>query len=313
MLHDPSSLAQGSPCRRSRLWSRAPCRSSASIAVPTHLLFPTMWVGSCRPQRCDGSLDLLLDHVRSLPVCSSSVLLSVFDYIALQPREKGQHFVPFGHRHSEFLQHGAGVSHKHLPVTGAHTQTFVGGLHVTTRVEDRSPRGRAHIVDEQLAVPSETVLAVAFPKYAELWIIAQPCEELVRDRGNGIIATQAGIQRCRLHGVSSCELRSACHTHRAPTRRIWTPDGVCAIRRSTRDGRRADCTRCGCGKSFGFSSILFQFLCMWGALGDAHATRVLPLRRAGVARPGQRTPVVRQPGTGPAAQNLRPPPVSGGP
>jgi hypothetical protein len=57
----------------------------------------------------------------------------------LQPREKGQHFVPFGHRHSELLQHGAGVLHKHLSVADAHTQTFVGSLQVMTRVEDRPP------------------------------------------------------------------------------------------------------------------------------------------------------------------------------
>src|SRR4029450_5733693 len=225
MSHDPSSLAQRSTCRRARLWSRAPCRSRAPVVVPTRLLLPTMWVGSCRPQRRDGGLDLFLDHVCPLPVCSSSVWLGAFDHIALQPREKGQYFVPFRHWHGALLQHGAGVSHKHFPGTDAHTQALVGSLQVTTRVEDRSPRGRAQIVDDQLAVPSETARAVPFPKPAELCIIAQPREELVRDRRNGIIAAQACIQRCRLHGVSSYGLRSACHTHRAPTRRIWTPGG----------------------------------------------------------------------------------------
>jgi hypothetical protein len=86
------------------------------VVMPTRLLLPTMWVGSCRPQRRDGGLDLLLDHVCSLPVCSSSVWLGAFDHIALQPREKGQYFVPFRH------WHGAGVSHKHFPVTDAHTR-----------------------------------------------------------------------------------------------------------------------------------------------------------------------------------------------
>src|SRR4029453_5905303 len=135
-----------------------------------------MWVGSCRPQRRDGGPHLFLYHVCSLPVFSSSVWLGAFDHIALQPREKGQYFVPFRPWHDALLQHGAGVSHKHFPVTDAHTQTLVGSLQVTTRVEDRSPRGRAQIVDDQLAVPSETARAVAFPKPAELCIIAQPRE-----------------------------------------------------------------------------------------------------------------------------------------
>src|SRR5215813_2890910 len=43
------------------------------------------------------------------------------------------------------------------------------------------------------------------------------------------------------------------------TRHVWTPGVVYAIKGSNRDGRRADSTRCGCGKSFRFSSILFQF------------------------------------------------------
>jgi hypothetical protein len=49
------------------LLSCAPCMSRAPVAVPTRLRLPTMLAGSCMPQRRDGGLALLLDHVRSLP------------------------------------------------------------------------------------------------------------------------------------------------------------------------------------------------------------------------------------------------------
>jgi hypothetical protein len=53
-----------------------------------------------------------------------------------------------------------------------------------------------------LAVPSETVLAVALPKYAELGIIEQPGQEVICHGGHGIIATKAFIQGLRLHAAS---------------------------------------------------------------------------------------------------------------
>ena len=105
-------------------------------------------------------------------------------------------------RHCEFLQCGCGMPHKDLPITGADIQAFVGSLHVAARIEDRPSGGLTHVVDDQLAVPSKTVLTVAFPKHAELWIIEQPCQEFIRDRCNGIIAAKAFIQGLRLYTSS---------------------------------------------------------------------------------------------------------------
>src|SRR5262249_40090140 len=202
--------------------------------------------------------------------------------------------------------------HKDLPVTGADAQAFVGGLHIAAGVEDWPPCGRAHIVDHELAVPSEPVLTVPLPKPAELWIIEQPCEERIRDCGNSIIAAQACIQRRRLHGVPSCVQRSACHA--LNTACLDAGRGVCYKRvESGWPTRRLYPLRVRqvFQVLFNSFSILFQFLCTGCPLGDAHAARVLLLRRAGAVRPGQRTPMVWRPGAGPTTENLRPPALSG--
>ena len=81
--------------------------------------------------------------------------------------------------------------HKDRPVTGTNAQAFVRGLHISARIEDRAPGGLAHVVDDQLAVPPETVLAMTFPEHTELGIIEQSGQGVSRDGGNGIIATQA--------------------------------------------------------------------------------------------------------------------------
>ena len=130
------------------------------------------------------------------------VCLDSFDNVALETGEEGQHFISLRCRHCEFLQRGCSMLHKDRPVTGVDTQAFMGRLHIATRIENRASSGLTHIVDDQLAVPSETVLTVAFPKYAELGIIEQPGQEFIRDGGNGIIAAKAFVQGFRLH-VSS--------------------------------------------------------------------------------------------------------------
>src|SRR5712664_3512983 len=86
-----------------------------------------------------------------------------FDNVSLETGEEGKHFASLRGRHRKFLQGCGDMTHKDLPVTRTDAQAFVGGRHIAARVEDRAPCGLTHIVDHQLAISSETVLAVAFP------------------------------------------------------------------------------------------------------------------------------------------------------
>jgi hypothetical protein len=130
------------------------------------------------------------------------MMLGAFYNVSLETVEEGQHLVSLCCWHREFLQRGGGMPHKERPVAGADAQAFVGNLHIAARVEDRAAGSLAHVVDDELAVSSETVLAVAFPKYAQLGIIEQSRQEIIRNGGNGIIATKAFVQGLRLHAAS---------------------------------------------------------------------------------------------------------------
>src|SRR5262245_33690564 len=115
--------------------------------------------------------------------------------------------------------------HTDLPVIGADAHAWVGGLPIAAGVEDWPPGGHAHIVDQEWAVLSEPGLTVPLPKPAELWIIAQPCEERLRDGGKSSIAAQACLQRRRRHRVPSGVQRSACQARNTACLDTWR--GVC--------------------------------------------------------------------------------------
>jgi hypothetical protein len=77
------------------------------------------------------------------------MILGSFNNISLEAAQEGQHFVSLWCRHGEFLQRSGGMLHKDRPVATADTQTFVGGLHIATCVEDRASGSLSHIVDDQ--------------------------------------------------------------------------------------------------------------------------------------------------------------------
>ena len=80
--------------------------------------------------------------------------------------------------------------HENIPIAIAEFHADMRDLHVPAGVVNRPACACAKVVDKELLFPGDTIVSPVLPESPQLGIGFEPWQEVVREGGNSVIASE---------------------------------------------------------------------------------------------------------------------------